>query len=64
MPLIGLSPRRTDPEGPLRVGPQWPITAELQIEQIVQEAIAAESDDLLRVDLVDEGRRRRHRRQL
>ena len=48
-------PCRVDPEGPLRVGRQWLITAELQIEQIVHEAITSEADNLLRVDLVDEG---------
>src|SRR5262249_19240402 len=53
-----------DPEGPLRVGPKRPITAKLQIEQIVEKAIAAETGNLLRVDLVDEGFGGRHRRQL
>ena len=48
-------PCRVDPEGPLCVGRQWLITAELQIEQIVHEAITSEADNLLRVDLVDEG---------
>src|SRR5215472_5348775 len=52
---------RTDTEGQLRVVRQWSITAKLQIEQIVQEAIAAEADDLLRVHLIDKGAGGRHR---
>src|SRR5215471_10501344 len=55
---------RVDSEGLLRIGTQWPITAELEIKCVVEEAIATEADNLLRVDLVDEGGRRRHRRQL
>src|SRR5215472_226846 len=55
---------RVDSEGLLRIGTQWPITAKLQIEHVVEEAIATEADDLLRVDLVDERRRGRHRCQL
>ena len=54
---------RVNPEGSLRIGTQWPITAELEIERVVEEAVAAETDNLLRVDLVDEGSRRRHQRQ-
>src|SRR6516165_3314132 len=53
---------RTDTEGQLGVVRQRSITAKLQIEQIVQEAIAAEADDLLRVHLLDKGAGSRHRR--
>src|SRR6516164_9881362 len=53
---------RTDTEGQLGVVRQGPITAKLQIEQVVQEAIAAEADDLLRVHLLDKGAGSRHRR--
>src|SRR5215471_4481384 len=54
---------RIDPENQLRVGRQWPIAAELQVEQVVQEAVAAEADDLLRVHLIDESAGSRGRRQ-
>src|SRR5271167_2713458 len=57
-------PRRTDTEGQLRVVRQWSIAAEIQIEQIVQEAIATETDHLLRVYLLDKCFGGRHRRQL
>src|SRR6516165_415511 len=53
---------RTDTEGQLGVVRQRSITAKLQIEQIVQEAIAAEADDLLRVHLLDKGAGGGHRR--
>src|SRR6516165_3381016 len=53
---------RTDTEGQLGVVRQRSITAKLQIEQIVQEAIAAEADDLLRVHLLNKGAGGRHRR--
>src|SRR6516162_3254382 len=56
-------PRRTDTEGLLRVGRQWPIAAELEIEDIVEKAVGAEPPNLLRVDLVDEGLGSRRRRQ-
>jgi len=56
-------PCRYDPEGALRAGSQGPITAKLQIKRIVEEAIAAEPGNLLRVDLVDKGLGGRHRRQ-
>src|SRR5262244_2265036 len=68
-PPIGCNPAdraltgRVDPKHQLRVGRQWTIAAELQIKQIVQEAIATEAGDLLRVNLVDEGTGSRHRRQ-
>src|SRR5271169_2620151 len=57
-------PCRTDTEGQLGVVRQRSIAAKLQIEQIVQEAIATEADDLLRVDLLDKGAGGRHWRQL
>ena len=53
-----------DAEGTLRVGPQWPITAELQIKRIVEEAIAGEAGNLLCVYLLDKCAGSRHRRQL
>ena len=56
-------PCRYDAEGALRVGPQWPITAEFQIERIVEEAVAGEPGNLLRVYLLDKCAGGRHRRQ-
>src|SRR5262252_2639284 len=54
---------RVDSEGLLRIGTQWPITAELEIKCVVEEAIATEADNLLRVYLVDKRLGGRHRRQ-
>src|SRR6516165_386860 len=56
-------PRRTDTEGLLRIVRQWPIAAELKIEDVVEKAVDAEPGNLLRVDLVDEGLGSRRRRQ-
>ena len=57
-------PRRTDTEGQLRVARQWSITAELEIEQVVKEAVASEAGHLLRVNLLDKRFGSRQRRQL
>ena len=47
-------PGRIDAEGELRVGRQWAIAAEFEIEHVVEEAVGGEPDDLLRVYLLDE----------
>src|SRR5215471_5322428 len=56
-------PGRIDPQDQLRVGRQWAIAAELEIEQIVHEGIAGEASDLLRVYLIDKRAGSRRRRQ-
>src|SRR5260370_38140971 len=57
-------PRRIDPEDELRIGRQGTISPELQIEQVVEETVGAQTGNLLRVYLLDERAGGRHRRQL
>src|SRR5262249_834199 len=68
-PPIGCNPTdraltgRINSEDQLRVGRQGAVAASLEIQQVVEEAIGAEADNLLRVGLVDEGLGGRHWRQ-
>src|SRR5216683_3984394 len=68
-PPVGCNPTdraltgRIDPEDQLSVGGQGAVAASLEIQQIIEKAIGAEADNLLRVGLVDESLGGRHWRQ-